>query len=127
MNIKMDKTREFISFGLLRDDKFTCPEGAGMLAIAWRCLYAEIVGARVEQRNTNMDNALKRAASMLHSRVLAYGEKWLKWRQATRNTSRAKPLAEKHTKYKLIYVDKDDATYVINAAIKDFIDFLSND
>ena len=45
-----------------------------MLAIAWRCLYAEIIGARLDNRPLRLEHALKRNEQLtylLHARVTA--------------------------------------------------------
>ena len=55
------------------------PELAGLMFIAWRCLYASIVDSRVEGKPLNLDHAYKRTLQMCITRLRAYGEKWLLW------------------------------------------------
>ena len=88
---------------------------AAILALGWRCLYAEIIRCRVDQRWDDLDlrAALKRTISMLISRTTAYGEKWKRWRRRTKNTTRAKQVAKRHQKYRMIKVDAE-ANYAIN-------------
>ena len=47
--------------------------------IAWRCLYAAIVGSRVDNRPLNLDYAYKRTLQLCITRLKAYGEKWHLW------------------------------------------------
>lgn len=88
---------------------------AAILALGWRCLYAEIIQCRVDQKWHDLDlqSALKRTISMLVSRTIAYGEKWKRWRRRTKNTTRAKLVAKRHQKYRMIKVDAE-ANYAVN-------------
>ena len=45
---------------------------AGLMCIAWRCLYAEIVASRVDQRPIKLAHAYKRTVQMCISRLKAY-------------------------------------------------------
>ena len=110
----------FYLFGLLPTGEWseykTCDnEMAAILALGWRCLYAEIIQCRVDQKWDDLDlqSALKRTISMLVSRTIAYGEKWKRWRRRTKNTTRAKLVAKRHQKYKMIKVDAE-ANYAVN-------------
>ena len=82
-------------------DRLTCREGAAILAIGWRCLYAAITKARVENTRLRLDHAVKRAVAMIISRVRAYGERWSLWYRRTRHTKNHKFVPLKHRKYKL--------------------------
>ena len=113
----------FYLFGLLptgewREYKTCDSEMAAILALGWRCLYAEIIRCRVDQKWDDLDlqSALKRTVSMLITRTMAYGEKWKRWRRRTKNTTRAKLVAKRHQKYKMIKVDAE-ANYEINAEL----------
>ena len=88
---------------------------AAILALGWRCLYTEITRCRVDQKWGDLDlqSALKRTISMLESRTVAYGEKWKRWRRRTKNTTRARLVAKRHQKYKMIQVD-EEANYAIS-------------
>ena len=90
----------FLVFGQV-GDKVTCREGAAILAIGWRCLYAAITKARVDGSRLRLDQAVKRAVAMVISRVRAYGERWSLWYRRIRHTSNHKFVPEKHQKYKL--------------------------
>ena len=72
LGIKCNNNAIFLVLGVLGPDKVVDKEGAGMLAIAWRCLYAEIVSARVDRKQVDLARALKRATAMLISRIKAY-------------------------------------------------------
>ena len=67
--------------------KVITPDQAGLMFIAWRCLYAEIVGSRVDERPLNLGYAYKRTLKMCITRLRAYGEKWLLWSRKNHNTS----------------------------------------
>lgn len=54
-------------------------EQAGVTVIAWRCLYAEMVRARVEKVPFRPQRALKRTLTLLRSRITAYGHGWKEW------------------------------------------------
>ena len=51
--------------------KIVCKEGAAILAIGWRCLYAEITRARIGGTEIKLNQALRRTFAMLISRVKA--------------------------------------------------------
>ena len=58
--IPCDRTNAFIILGIRANDQPVSPEGAGILAIAWRCLYAEVTASRVEERRLDLNKALRR-------------------------------------------------------------------
>ena len=117
VGINMERSETFLAFGILNNNKLTSREGLGVIAVAWRCLYAEITQARIDSRQLKLSAALKRTASMLHARVTAYGEKWLKWARSNRKTSNPKEIPKKHQNHVLIKTHPD-GTYEINEAIK---------
>jgi hypothetical protein len=90
-----ENTRTFLITGLV-DEKAAGQDQAGILMIAWRCLYAEVVKARLEGGNLNFDNAYRRVIEMTISRLQAYGTKWRRWYMSIRKTSKAQPFPEKH-------------------------------
>ena len=55
---------------------------------------------------------------MIHSRVTAYGEKWKKWFNKTKHTSKTQLVAKKHQSYKLIHINPN-ADYELNKTIKE--------
>ena len=66
------------------------PQESGVLFIAWRCLYAATVHARVENKAIRLDVALRRCLKDVVRRLTAYGEAWVHWsatHRLTRNTN----------------------------------------
>ena len=108
----------YLLLGRLNDQKAMNREAAALVALGWRCLYAEITRARIDDIQINLKRALKRTLAMTISRVKAYGEKWLKWFRRTCHSSRSKLIAEKHKNYKMIKVS-DTAEYTIAQELLD--------
>ena len=119
LGIENTKTDIFVILGVTGPNRTTCNEGAGILAIAWRCLYAETVGSRIDKRPPQWDKTLKRAISMIIGRVTAYGEKWRSWYLKQRYRTKGKIIAEKYRKLKLISSD-EHGTYEINKELMEF-------
>lgn len=69
---------------------------AGVMFLAWRCLYAEITNSREEKETLNLQRAFDRLISMTVSRLTAYGEKWLHWVAIGRNKRKTHLIPEKH-------------------------------
>ena len=97
--------REFLCLGVLweaGEQKVVKPEQSGLMFIAWRCLYAAVVGSRVDDVPIDLQRAYKRTLQLTISRLRAYGEKWKLW--CNKN---------KHTGLKsIIPVDKRDRTVI---------------
>ena len=87
--------------------------------LAWRCLYAAIVAARVEESEVDLAGAVKRTMAMLLGRVTAHGEKWRRWYLSVLHTSKHKKVAEKYRNYILIKTEMD-ATYTVNPEIEKY-------
>ena len=102
----------YLLLGRLNDQKAMNREAAALIALGWRCLYAEITRARINNEQINLKRALKRTFAMIISRTKAYGEKWLKWYRRTCHSSKSKLIAKKHQNYKMIKVN-DTAEYTI--------------
>ena len=64
----------FLLLGYIDDDEDMIEEQAGILFLAWRCLYAEIIGARIDDRSAKWKRAARRAVALLISRLTAEGE-----------------------------------------------------
>jgi hypothetical protein len=111
-----DDLTTYLLFGRLSDTKVCDRESAAVLALAWRCLYAEIIGCRADEKEFDINRPLKRCLAMIHSRVTAYGEKWKKWFNRIRHTTKAQLVAKRHQRYKLIKVEQN-ADYELNKAI----------
>ena len=58
--IKYQDDDKFKILGLINEPKTTCAEGLAILNLAWRCLYAEITKAKIEQTEVNLHKAVKR-------------------------------------------------------------------
>ena len=63
----------------LTKDKVVNEEQASIIVLAWRCLYAEIVKARVDGVGIRLQSARLRCIKMLQSRAEAYVRKWELW------------------------------------------------
>ena len=73
-----DKTA-FIVLGRITAKKVIDKHLAGIMFLAWRCLYAEITRARIEHDNPDMQAALKRIGTITVTRLMTYGAYWRKW------------------------------------------------
>ena len=78
VGIEYSRDNRFLILGLVGENKITCKEGLAILALAWRCLYAEITRSRAEDNEALLHKALARTVALLISRIKAYGEKWRK-------------------------------------------------
>ena len=112
-----ENTRTFLITGLV-NEKAAGQDQAGMLMIAWRCLYAEVVKARLEGGNLNFDNAYRRVIEMTISRLQAHGTKWRRWYMPIRKTSRAQPFPEKH-RTRILMKFEADAKYEVSDKLLD--------
>ena len=108
----------FWILGERHDKNFVDKEGAGLLFIAWRCLYAEIVRARILEENMNLKNAYARTILLTISRLKAQGQKWYRWFSKTKNISehKFKIFPVKYRKRRLITTQRD-AAYNINPTL----------
>jgi len=93
--------------------KFTSREGIAIIAWAWRSLYAEIIGARTEEREINLEWAYYTTIRYCVSRAKAYGKKWRTWYLRQRNHENAKMFPLDHREHALISLDRW-ATYTIS-------------
>ena len=87
----------YIALGCYREGntvKVITPDQAGLMFIAWRCLYAAIVGSRVDERPLNLEYAYKRTLQICITRLRAYGEKWLLWSRKNQHTSMKSVIPE---------------------------------
>ena len=97
--------REFLCLGVLweaGEQKVVKPEQSGLMFIAWRCLYAAVVGSRVDDVPIDLQRAYKRTLQLTISRLRAYGEKWKLWCNKNRHTGLKS----------IIPVDKRDRTVI---------------
>ena len=70
--------------------KFTTREGIAVIAWAWRSLYAEIISARTEDREINLEWVYYTTIRYAVSRAQAYGKIWRTWYVRQRNHENAK-------------------------------------
>ena len=86
------------------DGKYIDLEGAGILFLAWRCLYAETVRARTNNEQLNLKHAYARVILMSISRLKAQGQKWYRWYSRTRGISehKLKPFPRRYRKRRLM-------------------------
>ena len=103
-----EDTPQFLGLGVYQRHKVVEKEGASVLFIAWRCLYAEVVRARLEQKTLRLEYAYARTIGMVRNRTLAYGYKWRRW--VIRNTHKQetvkKVIPRRHQRGALIKMDK---------------------
>jgi hypothetical protein len=84
--------------------------------LGWRCLYAEIVNARIEKIQINLERALKRCVAMLIGRLRAYGRRWKTWVYSGIQHRHEKIISQKHRDKKLMY-QEEDGEYTIHPEI----------
>ena len=96
-----DNKRKWI-LGTLPNGDTVGREEAAIIFWAWRCLYAEVVAARVDNRELRPGTAYKNTVRMTYTRVKAYGAKWYRWYSRQRYKRDAKRVPRKHREKKLI-------------------------
>jgi len=106
----------FIATGALSSDKVISRHYSIIWFLGWRCLYAETVNSRVENKTVDLERALKRTVSMLIGRLKAYGKKWRDWVRASRRRTNPNTIPRKHRNKKLLRQDAD-GEYEIHEAI----------
>ena len=57
---------------------------AGVIFLAWRCLYTETVKAQIDDRRLRPKQIYARLVVMIISRLKAEGQKWYRWYSKTR-------------------------------------------
>ena len=75
---KPEHIPSFLAVGRMNTDEAANEAQTGILFLAWRCVYAEIIRARDENNAVKLEAAYKRFIGMLISRLIAYGAKWKK-------------------------------------------------
>ena len=118
LNMDASSNKRKWILGVLPSGKMVGREEAAVIFWAWRCLYAEVVAARVDNRELRPENAYKNTIRMAYTRVKAYGDKWYRWYSKQRYRKGAKVVPRAHREKKLVSSDSD-ATYVIRRALKD--------
>ena len=120
--LRAENTEDFWLGGCI-SGKVTNKETAGIRAIAWRTLYAEVVKARIEDKRLRLKRAFFNFTRLMLSRVKAHGAKWRRWymNQRMRRESRKKYFpAAQHGDNALIEID-EEATYRIHPDMQDMM------
>ena len=92
-------------------------EEAGVMQIAWRCLYAQSVKAKLEGGYLNLEEAVYKTLRLTLSRVIAHGNKWRNWYRRQAGHVTPKTFPEEHQKKTLITFD-DSARYTVSEKLK---------
>ena len=94
----MSNTSKTWLLGIKADGSQVSREEAAIIFWAWRCLYAEVVGARRENRCMNPSKAYAKLVRMAYTRVKAYGAKWYRWYSRQHRKIDAKVVASTQKK-----------------------------
>ena len=108
LGLPAPNTHRFLLLGVIDNNHVVGRAAAGMMFIAWRCAYAEIVGSRLDNRAQNWKGAYRRFVGMTISRLKAYGLKWYRWYSRIRRiqVEERKTIPIKYQKRILIESDK---------------------
>ena len=107
-----------VTYRLARD-RVVNKEQASIIDIAWRCLYAEIVRARVDNALVCLQSAKVRGIKMLQSRAEAYGRRWELWVIKQLGRKKIKTIPRKHQRYTIVK-QRAYGSYTINPVLKAF-------
>ena len=107
----------FVATGTLEAEKVISRHHSVVWFLGHRCIYAEIQRSREEDVPLDCERALKRAVSMLLSRLMAYGSKWSGWVTDGCFQSEKRVIPRKHRDKKLL-IQNQDGDYVIHPAIQ---------
>ena len=115
LDMHISQQERFLLLGLKTATKIVDEEEAGILFLSWRCLYAEVVASRIDDRDLNLKHAYARLVGLIISRLKASGQKWYRWYSRTRGhqTKTVKQFPQKFRKRKLITTTAT-ASYTIN-------------
>ena len=108
----------FLAVGRLSDTQVVGKNHSGILFLAWRCLYAELVRGRVENVTPDLKTAYKRVIMMNISRLQYYGEKWLRWARKNTHTGNNSCIPERH-RHKQVLEQYAHGEYEINQIFYD--------
>ena len=99
---------------------------SGIFFIGWRCIYATIVNSRIEDTLLKDETALKRAVSMIISRIRAAAGSLRSNIEASRNQRRPKVIGRKRRDRKVM-TQSADGSYTIHPALLQLADRLGLD
>ena len=86
-------------------DRTVSNDHSGILFIGWRCIYAAIVNSRIEDTLLKDETALKRAVSMIISRIRAAAGSLRSNIEASRNQRRPKMIGRKKRRDRKVMSD----------------------
>ena len=107
-------------------DRTVSNDHSGIFFIGWRCIYAAIVNSRIEDTLLKDETALKRAVSMIISRIRAAAGSLRSNIEASRNQRRPKVIGRKRRDRKVM-TQSADGSYTIHPALLQLADRLGLD
>ena len=108
----------FLILGRLDDNKVVDQPQAGMLFLAWRCLYAAVTQAKLDDRRLLLLVAYERFVRMLHGRINAHGRQWQIWVRRNQNTSNKNVIPMKH-RHRTVIEQQADGQYEIHKKLRE--------
>ena len=96
------------------------PAQAGMIFLAWRCLYAAIVHSRVDNVKIDLPRAHNRTMQMTITRLRAYGEKWSLWTRINTHTGNKSVFPEKHRLRTVIKMEEDSSYHIAPRILNEY-------
>ena len=108
----------FLILGRLDDTRVVDQPQAGMLFLAWRCLYAAVTQARLDGRRLLLLVAYERFVRMLYGRINAHGRQWQIWVRRNQNTSKDKIIPIKH-RHRTVIEQWTDGRYEIHKKLRE--------
>ena len=108
----------FLILGRIDDTRVVDQPQVGMLFLAWRCLYAAVTQARLEDRRLLLLVAYERFVRMLYGRVNAHGRQWQIWVRRNQNTSKKQDIPIKH-RQRTVIEQWADGRYEIHKKLRE--------
>ena len=106
----------------ISDSEVVTREQADLIVIGLRCLYAELVHARVEHKAVQLGCAKDRAVALLTSRVVAYGESWAFYFNTRVFTSKS-PVVPPKVQTGIAWIDiTPEAEYYVSPVLQGYTD-----
>ena len=105
-----------------KDGKTIGKEEAGIIFMAWRAIYAEVVRARKKDTKLRLKIAYAVLIRTILSRTTAHGAKWKKWYNGQRRRLGAKCIPHRHRSYKMISTEADGSFEINKELIQAFED-----
>ena len=116
-----EHTPAFIALGRIDSTNQIVNELAGIMALAWRCIYAEIVESRKTGSPLSTEKAHDRLISMVHSRTVAEASRWKKWVDKSLFQTKKETIPMKHWD-KIIYTQEPMGEYQVAGTIQTALD-----